>query len=120
MAAVGLPEHFPAGRNHADGCRNGCGPVVAKPVDVWYAVTPKRRFDASAGKGLPYRHMLTAIKLICVIVAAILLGSVFRRQAQKTVAEEQPLHRVYFSVPGLLVLLVLLLPVVVWVIRNYF
>ena len=64
--------------------------------------------------------LLTAIKLICVVVAAILLGSLFRRQAQKTAAEGQPLHRAYLSVPGLLVLLVLMLPVVVWLIRKYF
>ena len=63
--------------------------------------------------------MLTTIKILCVIAAAILLGRQFRRQAQRTAADGQPVYRAYFSGTGLLVLLVLLLPVIVWALRKF-
>ena len=63
--------------------------------------------------------LTTALKFFAVIVAAIILGSSFRKKDRQVHRQGGPWYQPYLSLPGFFILLVLLLPVVVWLIRRY-
>ncbi len=58
--------------------------------------------------------LIFGLQMIPVLVAAILVGNWFLSEVHKSRREGGPWYRPYVSAPGVLILLVLLVPVVVW------
>ena len=59
----------------------------------------------------------TIIKIIAPLVAAILVGNWFMSEVKKARVKGAPWYQAYLSIPGLLIILVILLPIVLWIIR---
>jgi len=63
--------------------------------------------------------MLKIIKLIAVLGAASILGNWYLAEFKKARSANLPLYRAYFTLPGILIiLLILLLPVLFRLIQN--
>ena len=62
-------------------------------------------------------EIIDLIKAVCVIGAAVLLGSLFKDEAKKTRQQGKKLYQAYFSIPGLLILLALLIPIILWILK---
>ena len=58
------------------------------------------------------------IKMIAVLVAAILIGNWFLAEVKKARLERKPWYQPYLSIPGILIMLVLLLPILYWIINS--
>jgi hypothetical protein len=54
------------------------------------------------------------------MAAAILLGKWFQSERKALYAKDKPWYMAYLSVPGLLILVALSLPIIIWIIRRYF
>jgi len=62
---------------------------------------------------------LTAIvKIIAPLAAAILVGNWFLSEVKKSRARGGPWYQPYLSVPGVLIVLAILLPIVLWMIKR--
>ena len=61
---------------------------------------------------------VTIIKMLAPLVAAILVGNWFLSEIKKARSTNQPWYRPYVSLPGLLVILAILLPILVWIIKK--
>jgi hypothetical protein len=60
--------------------------------------------------------LINILKLIAILVAAILLGNWFLAEVREGRLKGKPWHHVYFSTPGILILLALLiLPLILWI-----
>lgn len=62
-------------------------------------------------------NFVPILKIIAVLAAAGLLGNMFLTEARKARAEMKPWYTAYFTLPGVLVLLILTLPAILWAIR---
>jgi hypothetical protein len=60
----------------------------------------------------------TIVKIIAPLVAAILLGNWFMSEVKKARFKGAPWYQPYLSVPGLLIILAILIPVILWIIRK--
>ena len=57
-------------------------------------------------------------KLVAVLVAAILIGNWFLAEVKKARLKGKPWYQFYLSPPGLLIILALLLPIIIWIINK--
>jgi hypothetical protein len=62
--------------------------------------------------------VIDILKMISVLVLAILIGSRFQREIIRARSSGAPWYAPYISISGLLVLLAILLPIIVWGIRR--
>ena len=63
--------------------------------------------------------LATIVRIIAPLVAAIFLGNWFMSEVKKARFRGDPWYRPYISIPGLLIiLLILLVPVVLWTIKT--
>jgi len=63
--------------------------------------------------------LTTIVRIIAPLVAAILLGNWFLSEVKKARFKGAPWYQPYISIPGLLIiLLILLVPVVLWTIKT--
>ena len=63
--------------------------------------------------------LTTLVKIIATLVAAILVGNWFMSEVKKARFKGAPWYQPYVSIPGLLIILVvLLLPIVLWIIKS--
>ena len=62
--------------------------------------------------------LTTIIKIIAPLVAAILVGNWFMSEVKKVRFRGGPWYQAYVSIPGLLVILAILLPIVLWIIKT--
>ena len=73
-------------------------------------------------KGLEERNVLnfvSLLKIIAVLAAAILIGNWFLAEVKKARLERKPRYQPYWSIPGIMIIaLVLLLPVLLWIIKQ--
>jgi hypothetical protein len=60
----------------------------------------------------------TIVKIIAPLVAAILLGNWFMSEVKKARFKGAPWYQPYLSIPGLLIILVILIPIVLWIIKS--
>ena len=60
----------------------------------------------------------TIIRIIAPLVAAILVGNWFMSEVKKARFKGAPWYQAYVSIPGLLIILVILLPIVLWIIKS--
>jgi len=54
------------------------------------------------------------LKAIAVLVAAVMVGNWFLAEVRKTKAAGKPLYKAYFTLPGLLIIVMLMIPVILW------
>ena len=59
--------------------------------------------------------LINILKLIAVLVAAILLGNWFLAEFNKARLKGKPWYQPYFTTPGVLILLALILPIIIWI-----
>lgn len=59
----------------------------------------------------------TILKIIAPLVAAILVGNWFMSEVKKARIKGAPWYQPYMSIPGLLIILAILLPIVLWIIK---
>jgi hypothetical protein len=62
-------------------------------------------------------NLTMLIKAICVLVAAGLIGNWFLAEVRKAKAAGKPWYAPYLSLPGLLILVVLMIPVIFWFLK---
>ena len=62
--------------------------------------------------------MITLLKYAAVLIAAIVTGNWFLAEVRKAQMNRQPWYRPYLTVPGLIILAALSLPVVLWLIQR--
>ncbi|MBW2247245.1 MAG: hypothetical protein JRF62_08575 [Deltaproteobacteria bacterium] len=62
--------------------------------------------------------LLSILKLVAVLVAALLIGNWFLAEVRKARAKRKPWYQPYLSIPGVLIILALLLPIIVWIINK--
>ena len=62
--------------------------------------------------------LLNILKLVAILVAALLIGNWFLAEVRKARSQRKPWYQPYLSIPGLLIILALLLPVIVWIINK--
>jgi hypothetical protein len=60
----------------------------------------------------------TIVKIIAPLVAAILLGNWFMSEVKKARFKGAPWYQPYLSIPGLLIILAILIPVILWIIKS--
>ena len=60
-------------------------------------------------------NVVTLLKLVAVLAAAIYVGNWFLAEVRKARLAGQPWYRPYLSIPGILVILALLLPIFIWI-----
>jgi hypothetical protein len=62
--------------------------------------------------------LVAIVKIIAPLAAAILVGNWFLSEVKKSRARGGPWYRPYLSVPGVLIVLAILLPIVLWMIKR--
>lgn len=62
-------------------------------------------------------NVILLLKAIAVLVAAVIVGNWFLAEVRKTKAAGDPLCKAYFTLPGLLILVLLMTPVLLWFIK---
>ena len=63
--------------------------------------------------------LVTILKMLGPLVAAILVGNWFLSEVKKARATNQPWYRPYLSTPGLLIILAaILIPIILWIIKK--
>jgi len=58
------------------------------------------------------------LKLVSILTAAMLVGNMFLKEVKKAQAERKAWYTPYASVPGVLILLCLILPILAWIINK--
>ena len=62
--------------------------------------------------------LTTIVRIIAPLVAAILVGNWFMSEVKKARFKGAPWYQAYVSIPGLLIILAVLLPIVFWIIKS--
>jgi len=58
------------------------------------------------------------LEAVCVLVAAIIVGNMFLAEVRKTQARKGPWYAPYLSLPGIVIIIVLVAPVVWWAVNK--
>lgn len=61
---------------------------------------------------------MNVLKMVAVLVAAIMIGNWFLDEVRKSRIRKEPWYRPYLSIPGLLILVMLTIPVVVYMVQG--
>ena len=62
--------------------------------------------------------LTTIVRIIAPLVAAIFLGNWFMSEVKKARFKGAPWYQPYLSIPGLLIILAVLIPIVLWIIKS--
>ncbi len=62
--------------------------------------------------------LLNILKLVSVLAAALLIGNWFLAEVKKARSQRKPWYQPYLSIPGVLIILALLLPIIIWIINK--
>ena len=62
--------------------------------------------------------LTTIVRIIAPLVAAIFLGNWFLSEVKKARFKGAPWYQPYLSIPGLLIILAVLIPLILWIIRR--
>ena len=63
-------------------------------------------------------NLMNLLKMVAVLVAAILVGNWFLAAVKEARLKDKPWYQPYLSAPGILILLALLVPIIIWIIKN--
>jgi len=58
------------------------------------------------------------IKIIAPLLAAIMIGNWFLSEVKAARRKGKPRYKAYLSIPGILIMLAILLPIVLWIIKQ--
>ena len=58
------------------------------------------------------------LKTVPILFAAVILGNWFLSEVKKTRTSGAPWYRPYFSIPGILIIIVILIPVFISVLKD--
>lgn len=62
--------------------------------------------------------VISLFKMVAVLIAASLLGNLFLSELKKARVLQKPWYAPYLTLPGLLMIIALFIPVVVWVFQR--
>lgn len=62
--------------------------------------------------------LLGLLKLATPLIAAVIVGNWFLSEAKRAKVAGKPWYTPYLSIPGLLILVVMMIPLVLWVIKK--
>ena len=62
--------------------------------------------------------VVALLKVAAILIAAILIGRWYQSESRKVRAQGKPWHKIYASLPGILIIIVILLPILLWVLNN--
>ena len=62
--------------------------------------------------------LTTIVRIIAPLAAAILVGNWFMSEVKKARFKGAPWYQAYVSIPGLLIILAILIPVILWIIKT--
>jgi len=62
--------------------------------------------------------LTTIVRIIAPLVAAIFLGNWFLSEVKKARFKGAPWYQPYISIPGLLIILAILIPIILWIIKS--
>ena len=62
--------------------------------------------------------VISLLKMVAVLIAASLLGNLFLSELKKARVLQKPWYAPYLTLPGLLIIVALFIPVVVWVLQR--
>jgi hypothetical protein len=63
-------------------------------------------------------NVFILVKYIAVLVAAMIIGNWFLAEAKKAKFKKQPWYKPYLSIPGLIILAALSLPILFWLLSQ--
>ena len=63
-------------------------------------------------------RLYEALILIGTLAGAILIGKLFKTQVHKARLQNKTWYAPYLSIPGIIVVLVVILPIVIWILRK--
>ncbi len=58
------------------------------------------------------------LEAVCVLVAAIIVGNMFLAEVRKNQAGNGPWYGPYLSLPGIVIIIVLVVPVIWWAVNK--
>jgi hypothetical protein len=61
--------------------------------------------------------VINLLKLVAILIAAIIIGNWYQSEARKLRARDRPWYAVYSTLPGILIILVIFLPILLWVMK---
>ena len=62
--------------------------------------------------------LISSLKFIPVLLAAVLVGNAFLKEVRKAQQLKAPWYRPYLTIPGIIVALALLAPLVFWIVAK--
>jgi hypothetical protein len=62
--------------------------------------------------------LFSFLKIIPILIAAVILGNWFLSEVKKARISGAPWYRPYFSIPGILIIIVILIPVFISVLKD--
>jgi hypothetical protein len=63
-------------------------------------------------------EMIEIVKIVAVLLAAALVGNWFLSEAKKARKQAKAWYAAYFSLPGLIVILAICLPLIIWILSR--
>jgi hypothetical protein len=79
------------------------------------AASPAARAETDS---ISMDDLLSNLKFLPVLIAAILVGNAFLKEVRKAQRQKAPWYRPYLTVPGVIVVIALLTPLVLWLARR--
>lgn len=64
-------------------------------------------------------NLTNIIKMVAVLVAALVIGNWFLAEIKKGQRQGSPWYQPYYSIPGILILLAILFPIILWVVKKW-
>ncbi|MBI5593474.1 MAG: hypothetical protein HY881_23715 [Deltaproteobacteria bacterium] len=62
--------------------------------------------------------VISLLKMAAVLIAASFLGNLFLSELKKARALKKPWYAPYLTLPGLLIIIALFIPVVIWIFQH--
>ena len=62
--------------------------------------------------------LTTIVRIIAPLLAAIFVGNWFMSEVKKARFKGAPWYQAYLSIPGLLIILAILIPIILWIIKT--
>lgn len=63
-------------------------------------------------------NLLYVLKIVAPLLAAIMVGNWFLSEVKKARSMGKPGYQAYLSIPGVLIILAILLPLILWIIKR--
>lgn len=70
------------------------------------------------GMGKDVSNLLYILKIMAPLLAAVMIGNWFLSEVKKARLKGKPRYQAYLSIPGVLIILAILLPIILWIIKQ--